>query len=171
MEITPQTKVDTLLKAHPELEEFLMKLNVKYKKLKNPILRNTIGKVATLSQAAKIGGYAHYEFVNIIRDELNMPRLTIEPTDDKSNNPHQQKPEWTKRTPTVVVDTNKILDEGKNPLAVVRKALKDMDTSEVVMIVSDFEPAPLIDTFKDEGYEVFHEQIGNLHKTYIFNHK
>ena len=54
--IIPQTRVGELLDAYPELEELLFKLSPKFTALKNPVLRRTIGRVATLSQAAAVGG-------------------------------------------------------------------------------------------------------------------
>ena len=45
--ITPKTKVGELLDAYPELEPVLMGLAPAFNKLKNPVLRKTIGKVAT----------------------------------------------------------------------------------------------------------------------------
>ena len=56
MEINAATKIDELLEEYPFLEDFLVKLSPKFKGLKNPIMRKTIGKVATLSKVAGIGG-------------------------------------------------------------------------------------------------------------------
>ena len=67
MKITPQTKIHDLLKTYPKLERFLMDLNPKYKKLKNPVLRRTVARIATLTQVAKIGGYDPIELVNMLR--------------------------------------------------------------------------------------------------------
>lgn len=56
MEITPKTKIDDLLGEYPFLLEFFLARSPKYKLLKNPISRKTIGKVASLAQVASIGG-------------------------------------------------------------------------------------------------------------------
>lgn len=45
--ITPKTRVGELLEKYPELEETLMELAPAFQKLKNPVIRRTIGKVAT----------------------------------------------------------------------------------------------------------------------------
>ena len=52
LQIQSSTKVGQLLDAYPELEEVLIKMAPPFKKLKNPILRKSIAKVATLQQAA-----------------------------------------------------------------------------------------------------------------------
>lgn len=54
--ITPETKVADLLSAYPELEFPLIERVPAFEKLKNPVLRRTLGRVTTLSQAARIAG-------------------------------------------------------------------------------------------------------------------
>ena len=56
MEINAKTKIDELLKQYPFLEDFLITLSPKFKGLKNPIMRKTMGKVASLEMAASISG-------------------------------------------------------------------------------------------------------------------
>ncbi|WP_201353649.1 DUF1858 domain-containing protein [Hydrogenimonas urashimensis] len=154
MEIRPNTKVNDLLNAYPELEAFLMKLNPKYKKLKNPILRRTVARIATLTQVAGIGGYETLELVNLLRKEVGQPPL------DASGHPKETEetrkaPQWLQNEPKTILDANQLLDEEKNPLAEVSKVLKTLDSGEIVMIRSDFLPSPLIDTFKEQGYDVY----------------
>ncbi len=56
MELNAKTKIDDLLKQFPFLEDFLITLSPKFKGLKNPIMRKTMGKVASLEMAASVGG-------------------------------------------------------------------------------------------------------------------
>ena len=56
MEINAKTKIDEMLKQYPFLEDFLITLSPKFKGLKNPIMRKTMGKVASLEMAASISG-------------------------------------------------------------------------------------------------------------------
>jgi len=55
MELSPGTKIDDLLRVYPFLMDFLLEKSPKFKHLSNPIMRKTIGKVATLNQVATIG--------------------------------------------------------------------------------------------------------------------
>jgi hypothetical protein len=55
MDINAKTKIDALLKQYPFLLDFFISLNSKFENLKNPIMRKTMGKVATLEMAASIG--------------------------------------------------------------------------------------------------------------------
>ena len=56
MELNAKTKIDDLLKQFPFLEDFLITLSPRFKGLKNPIMRKTMGKVATLQMATSISG-------------------------------------------------------------------------------------------------------------------
>ncbi|MDP1989671.1 MAG: DUF438 domain-containing protein [Syntrophales bacterium] len=70
MEITPKTNVVALIEAYPFLEEFLISLSDKFKLLRNPVMRNTVGKVATLEQAAVMGGLSVDDMVARLRGEV-----------------------------------------------------------------------------------------------------
>ena len=145
---------------YPQLEEYLMRLNSKYKKLKNPVLRRTIGRVATLKQVAMIGGYHPLDLVNMIREELGMALLNrgdIEEGMDDGG----KKPEWADIAPSVTIDANELLDSDKNPLAETNKVLKNMKEGEVLLIKSDFLPSPLIDSFKENGKSVYSVKESN----------
>ncbi len=56
MKLSPDTRVNDLLKKYPFIKEFLVELDSHFKALENPILRKTLGRVATLSKVAMIGG-------------------------------------------------------------------------------------------------------------------
>ena len=71
MGINANTKIEDLLKEYPFLEDFLVKLSPKFKGLRNPIMRKTIGKVATLSKVAGIGGLDLDDFLAALTNEIN----------------------------------------------------------------------------------------------------
>ncbi|WP_457599495.1 DUF1858 domain-containing protein [Hydrogenimonas sp.] len=166
VEITPKTKVHDLLEAYPQLEAFLIDLNPKYRKLKNPILRRTVAKIATLTQVAKIGGYGVTELVNLLRKEVGQPPMEAEEAPERTE--EEAPPLWLSEEPATILDANALLDEEKNPLAETAKALRSLESGEILLIESDFLPAPLIDTFKEQGHEVYSAQESPGHfLTYI----
>jgi DUF438 domain-containing protein len=71
MDIGANTKIDSLLKEYPFLEDFLIRLSPKFKGLKNPIMRKTLGKVATLSKIADIGGLDLDNFLAALTKEID----------------------------------------------------------------------------------------------------
>ena len=66
--ITPETKVATLLECFPELEEVLIGLAPPFKKLRNPVLRKSVAKVASLRQAAAVGRVPIEQMINLLRE-------------------------------------------------------------------------------------------------------
>lgn len=56
MELSLNTKIGGLIDAYPFLLNFLVAKSTKFKKLANPILRKTLAKAASISQAASMGG-------------------------------------------------------------------------------------------------------------------
>jgi DUF438 domain-containing protein len=55
-DISPATSIQNLLEEYPFLMDFLMERNPKFSLLKNPMMRATIGKVATIEKAANMVG-------------------------------------------------------------------------------------------------------------------
>ncbi|BAF70915.1 DUF1858 domain-containing protein [Nitratiruptor sp. SB155-2] len=163
MEITLDTKIADLLKEYPFLEEELIKINPKFKKLKNPILRRTVAKIASVKQAAAVGGMDPVDLVNQLRSLVGQEPLAVEVQQQSQ----EIRPEWSFETPSIILDANKLLDDGKNPLAEVMKELKVLPKGSVLLLTSDFKPEPLIDTLKEKGYKVFCDESSDQVKMYV----
>lgn len=71
MKITGDTKIDDLLTSYPFLREFLPTLSPKYSVLSNVFIRKTVGKVATLTQVANIGGLPLDQLLEKISGEIS----------------------------------------------------------------------------------------------------
>lgn len=54
--LRPESKVLDLVNSYPFLMDELEKIHPRYKALRNPVMRSTVGRVATLRMAAMIGG-------------------------------------------------------------------------------------------------------------------
>ena len=70
MELNARTKIDDLLKEYPFLMDFLVSLKPAFKALKNPIMRKTMGKVATLKQVAAIGEMSLDALISVLETEI-----------------------------------------------------------------------------------------------------
>jgi hypothetical protein len=66
-DITAGTKVAVLLSEHPELEDLLISMSPAFIKLRNPVLRRGVARVATLRQAAAVGRLDAADLVNELR--------------------------------------------------------------------------------------------------------
>jgi len=162
MEITLESKIGKILDAYPFLEEELIALNPKYKKLKNPVLRRTVARIATVKQAALVGGMDPVELLNFMRKKVGQP-----PIDVKVEKEQERVPEWIATEPKIIIDGNKLLDEGKNPLAELLGAMKSLQKGDVLLLLTDFRPEPLIEEMRKRGHEVYSGAEGERHYTYI----
>src|SRR5512139_57582 len=73
MHIGPKTKLDELLCAYPFLKDFLVRMDPHFKTLDNPLLRRTLGRVATLSRVAMVGWIELNKLMDDIAGETARP--------------------------------------------------------------------------------------------------
>jgi effector-binding domain-containing protein len=164
-EITPQTLVSDLLENYPELEEKLIEISPIFEKLKNPILRKTVSKVATLKQAATIGNVQVGFLINKLRESAGQDTVKME--NEKPTK--QSKPDWVNKSKVKFeYDANIDLENGIHPAGKVTKEIHNISGDELYLLLTPFVPAPLIQMVEEKGYEVYVDDIGNQKfETYI----
>ena len=163
MEINLDTKIYDLLKEYPFLEDELIRINPKFKKLKNPILKKTVARIASIKQAAAVGGMDAGELLNRIRKAVGLEEVVVEPLEEEE----QKTPKWIANEPKAIFMVQELLDSGKNPLAEVDKKLKELQSGDIILLISDFKPEPLIDEMKKKNQKVFSIQKDKNFYTYI----
>jgi len=148
--ITPRTRVGELLDSYPHLEPVLLKLSPAFKKLKNPVLRKTVAKVATLQQAASLGGIPVTEIVNTLRAELGQELFEGGISADQIN---YRKPDWFDPDKvTVSFDASPLIDSGQNPMQEVFAHLEKTEQKKIFKLITPFVPAPIIELISKKGY-------------------
>ena len=70
MDLNANTKIDDLLNEYPFLMEYLIARSPKFKLLENTVMRKTMGKVATVAQAASIGGFDPGQLLKDLAGEI-----------------------------------------------------------------------------------------------------
>ena len=86
MRISSKTKVDELLSQYPFIKEFLINRDPHFKALDNPLLRKTLGRIATLSRVSMLGGVELNRLLKEIAEEIKRQTgqdVTIE-SDEKA---------------------------------------------------------------------------------------
>ncbi len=150
-DILPATKVGQLLESYPDLEPVLIKLSPAFKKLKNPVLRKTVAKIATLAQAARIGKIPIRELINTLRDSAGLEQIAVE-IDDAVTDPNP--PSWFKvEKVTKSLDGRPMLDAGEFPLSKVLEDLASIKPGELYKFIAPFLPIPLIEKVSTKGYD------------------
>jgi hypothetical protein len=156
MDITPNTRVGELLEAHPELEDGLIALVPAFAKLRNPVLRATVAKVATLEHAALVGGIPLPDLIGHLRRALGqaeeVPSGTTAAVAAAGSEATDAWPSWYVAKDVVAeLSVAKVLAGGDHPLAVGRKLLIGSPRDAIVVLASEFEPAPLLEQVRRQG--------------------
>lgn len=147
--ITPKTKVLQLIEAYPQLEDVLISYVPAFKKLKNPVLRNTVAKIATLHQAAAVGGVKVEDLINVLRKEVGQDILSLD-GDVTYNN---QKPVWFAEDKIGnELDIREMLAVGEHPVNQVIADLRSLEDGKIYKVIAPFIPAPLIDKATSLGF-------------------
>ncbi|OPZ64185.1 MAG: hypothetical protein BWY83_03251 [bacterium ADurb.Bin478] len=162
--ITPETKLGELLERYPQLEQTLLDHSPAFAKLKNPLLRRTVAKVATLQQVAQVGGVPLAQLINQLRAAVGQRES------DFSESQSDSRPDWLhSHAVTASLDARPMLEAGEHPLVRVLNALKDFPAEAVFELVTPFSPAPLLEQVRQKGYLVFSETVEpELIKSYFF---
>ncbi len=161
--ITPKTKVGELLEAYPALEEVLIEISPVFAKLKNPILRKTVAKVATLQQAAVIGNMPVEELVNRLRTEAGQG--TLSEISEGAEYLSAEPPKWF--SPEKIqyhFDASKMINAGESPMNEVLHRVKNMNQEEIFELSTPFVPAPIIEILLGKGFRVWvvHEKSKSI---------
>lgn len=152
--ITPETKVGKLLEDFPELEDTLIRLSPSFKKLRNPVLRKTVAKVATLRQVAKVGDIPLADLINALRRETGLTEVDVIEGDAAGG--IDERPEWSDAARIVQrFDARPMIEAGQQPLGTVLTQIKELKEGEIYELITPFVPVPLIDMVKEKGYAVW----------------
>lgn len=160
--ISPKTKVLALIEAYPQLEDTLIRYMPAFEKLKNPVLRRTVAKIATLQQAAIIGNVKVEELINVLRREAGQDLITGAAEQELNT----VMPSWY--DPAQIsqeTDIRSMLAAGEQPVNQVMADLNTLAPGVIYRVIAPFVPAPLIEKaaslgidhwLKQEADELFH---------------
>lgn len=149
--ISPKTKVLQLIENWPQLEDVLIDYVPAFSKLKNPVLRKTVAKIATLQQAAAIGNVKVEDLINRLRKEVGQDLLG----ETGGVGYNTVKPWWMdEKTVHKEMDAREMLAAGEHPVNQVMADLKQLPNAKIYKLLAPFLPAPLID--KASSMEIEH---------------
>ena len=149
--ITPATKVAELLEAYPELEETLIACAPAFRRLRNPVLRRTAARVASLEQAAAVGGMPVRDLVAKLRAAVGQADEV--PVVEGPEGGEGPPPAWLDESQVAeVLDAERLLDSGEVPLGRVNAALAVLPAGRLLRVDSSFRPAPLLEALTRQGH-------------------
>jgi len=164
--ITPGTKVGELLHAYPELEQVLLDLSPAFAKLKNPVLRKTIARVATLQQAAMVGGLKTDLLITRLRQVAGQGETEFADAGDASS---LGIPDWYDRTRiSVTFDATPMINGGESPMAEILSLARELEPGKLLELETPFYPAPIVDLLEKKGCRSYAETRGEKTVTYFY---
>lgn len=171
MLINAQTKIATLLKHHPDALETIVSIEPDFKKLRNPILRKLMAGRTSIAMASKIGGCKPEDFFKALAPlgfEADNNAVNInEPI--KENKPIPTYLQNIQPSQIVNFDVRAILASGSDPLKQIQQKVKELQQGQVLLIINNFEPVPLISLLSKQGFASYVKYIDeNTIETYFY---
>ena len=165
LDINANTKIGAILEAYPQLEDTLLRLSPSFAKLKNPVLRKTIGRMASLRQAAEVGGINIGEMVATLRKVIGQDTSSPNISDNKQE---ETKPEWVNQKEiSLIFDASDIIERGDSPMKDILNNVKLIDVNTIMVLTTPFVPSPIIELLATKGYLSWSE-IGENDKSYTY---
>ncbi len=164
--ITPESKLGELLEKWPQLEDLLVAMSPHFKALRNPVLRRTVAKVATLRQVSAVSGVPLGTLIERLRAGAGLAPAEVPVAADEVPG---ERPVWA--VPSAAVrthDARAAIEAGDHPMPQVMSDLAALAEGQVYELVTPFVPAPLVDLARGKGFESFTISGGeNLVQTYF----
>ena len=158
-QITPQTRIGEFLDNYPELEGLLISLSPAFEKLKNPVLRRTIGRVATFQQVAVVGNIPLETIINSLRKAAGQNQTNEIMS---TNNNINEKPTWFDAAAICeTLDAREMLQSGQHPLAEVIKRTSAMQSGQIFELITPFTPMPLIEKVNANGLLAYADTVSD----------
>jgi hypothetical protein len=168
LDITPAVTVYKLLEAYPELEDVLIGIAPPFKKLRNPILRKSVAKVATLKHAASVGGVP----LNQLIAELKVAAGQTESKEIYSEEVYfVEEPDWFSADRIeLTINESDDKNQEKMTIAYVMEGMRSVSHGGIVELQTNFIPAPGIELMHLKGFLTWVKKNDNgTINTYFWN--
>ncbi len=169
MTINANTKIASLLKHNSAALEAIVSISPKFTKLRNPILRKVIAARTSISMASKLGGCSVDDFFKKLQPlgfEIDQAAVVM-----KKENENKPVPGFVNigAYKMIELDVRSVIESGKDPLDIIVKKVKTLETGSVLKIINSFEPTPLMHLLGKQGFESYAETISDdLVNTYFY---
>ena len=162
MIILAKTKIKELLDEYPHLQETLIAISPRAKKLKNKLVYNTVAKWATLSDVAKFLDISICELLHKLNREVGQEEELYRQfpdciAEEKTPLP-TERPAWLDEA-----KKEYILDVRQREdffLPEITKRLRQLEPGEILTVINSFDPVPLKNMLTEGGYEHFTQEVG-----------
>ena len=170
MTINANTKIASLLKHNADALEAIVSISPKFTKLRNPILRKVIAARTSIAMASKLGGCSVDDFFNKLQPlGFEIDKAPVEMGEGNENKPVPAFMKSIAAVKIVELDVRPVIESGKDPLDIIVKKVKALETGSVLKNINTFEPTPLIHLLGKQGFESYAEKVSDdLLNTYFY---
>lgn len=155
MKINRNTRIAQLIKNNDQTIDALIRVSVRFSKLKNPVLRKIMAAQVTIGMAAKVGGVTEVA----ILEALEKIGFEIENSTAKSAIEADQSgkseffEEFEKIDPIQTFDARPFMQKGEEPLTAILQIANTIPVNAGLKIIQSFSPEPLLNLLAKKGFE------------------
>ncbi len=172
MKIKKDDKIANIIKEYPHLVDVLINYNPHFKLLKNPILRRTVAKLATVEKAAQVAGVSLRGLLKVLNEavgyEMTLKELMTVPEFKRGPEEMPEEIKSVKQEDIVRLDVRDMLRRGEEPFGRIMDAVKDLRDNQVFLLDVLFEPGPLYDVMEKKGFASYTERVSEEHYRVYF---
>ena len=153
--VTRDTTIARALAADPELLERLVAFNAAFKKLRNPILRRTMARLATFADAARVAGVPLDSLLSVANGANGVRKTAAAGAGNMPAGAALPAPEWVRtldRAAATSLDARPILASGEDPFAKIMGVVAKIAPGGTLILDAPFDPAPLRRVLAGKGF-------------------
>ncbi len=151
--LTLRTTIARLLEQHPQLEDLLVAQAPAFKRLKHPILRRTVARVATIEQAAQMGGLDPGQLLATLRVAAGQAAAMCDDAAAEQPQVLAAEPDWAAARPQRRrIDADALLDTGATPFKTVLAEARTLGATELLEVAISFRPTPMLRLLEKAGF-------------------
>ncbi|HEY7610454.1 MAG TPA: DUF2249 domain-containing protein [Alphaproteobacteria bacterium] len=153
--VTRDTTIARALAADPGLLERLVAFNPAFRKLKNPILRRTMARLATFADAARVAGVPLEALLDVANGAAPQATPAADAGAAKAAASVAPAPDWVRaldHATATHLDVRPILASGEDPFAKIMAVVAKLPPGAILMLEAPFDPAPLRRVLAGKGF-------------------
>lgn len=160
--VTAETTIARALAADPALLERLVAFNPRFAKLRNPILRRTMAKLATFADAARVAGVPLPALLAV----ANGAPAAANAAPAAAPEVPAAAPDWVAvidRAAAASLDVRPLLASGEDPFARIMGVVAKLAPGAPLILDAPFDPAPLRRVLAQKGFADHAERLAADH--------
>jgi uncharacterized protein (DUF2249 family) len=154
-QVTAETKIAAALAADPALVDRLVAFNPVFRKLKNPILRRTMARLASFADAARVAGVPLEALLDVANGSPVPAQPSAEPRPAAPAEAAPPLPDWVRaldRAAGASLDVRPVLAAGEDPFARIMAVVAKLAPGAALVLDAPFDPAPLRRVLAGKGF-------------------